>query len=110
MTGLIPEKATRLQATAFVQNAELHAIGRDRIIRQSAQEMAERALLKLLADCITSEDNYMGYRGQTLRLDVYVLAPSELHKMLAEARMQGERDALRWAQLNTNLNAPDKAH
>lgn len=100
MAGLLPESLTRLQATAFVQNAELSAVGRGRIIHESAKNMAEIALHKLLTDCITTEGDYQGYRGQTLKLDVYVLAPHELHKMLAEARTQGERDALRWARPN----------
>lgn len=96
MAGLIPETATRLQATAFVCDAELAAIGRDRIIRAEAQQLAEVGLRKLLKDCIKTESGYMGYVGQTLRLDAYVIAPDELHKMLAAARTQGENDALRW--------------
>ena len=96
MAGLIPETATRLQAIAFVHDAELTAIGRDGIIREQAKMLAEQALRKLLSDCVKSEGSYMGYTGQTLRLDVYVIAPDELHKMLAEARAQGENDALRW--------------
>jgi len=100
MAGLIPETITRLQAIAFVRDAELEAIGRDRIIRASAEQMAEQALHKMLRDCIKTEGDYMGYQGQTLRLDAYVLAPDELHKMLAEARMQGEHDAMRWVTPN----------
>lgn len=96
MAGLIPETATRLQATAFVCDAELTAIGRDRIIRAAAEQLAETCLRKLLRDCIKTEGDYMGYSGQTLRLDVYVIAPDELHKMLADARTRGEEDALRW--------------
>lgn len=98
MAGLIPESATRLQAVAFVRDAELAAIGRDRIIRAQAEQLAENALRKLLSDCIETKGGYMGYAGQTLRLDVYVIAPHELHKMLADARTQGEHDALRWAR------------
>ena len=101
MAGLIPETITRLQATAFVRDAELKAIGRDRIIRASAEQMAEKALHKMLCDCIKTEVDYMGYQGQTL---MYVLAPGELHKMLAEARIQGERDAMRWVTPNVELN------
>jgi hypothetical protein len=95
MAVLIPETITRLQATAFVNDAELNALGRDKIIRASAEQMAEQALRKILNDCVKTED-YMGYQGQTLSLDVYVIAPDELHKLLEEARVQGERDALRW--------------
>ncbi len=102
MAGLIPESATRLQAMAFVQGAELSAIGRDKIIRAGAERMAEQALRKLLKDCIKTEGGYMGYTGQTLSLDVYVIAPYELHKMLAEAREQGEHDALRFRGADFN--------
>ena len=98
MGTLVPETLTRLQARAFVHDAELHAIGRSEIIRRSAEKMAEQALHKLLTDCVKTED-YMGYAGQTLHLDVYVIAPDELHKMLAEARMQGERDVRHWTRL-----------
>ena len=98
MASLIPETATRLQAFAFVNGAELENIHRDGIIRAHATKMAERALRKLLHDCVKTEDGYMGYQGQTLRLDVYVLQPQELHQMLADARMQGEKDALFWNQ------------
>ncbi len=96
MANLIPETATRLQATAFVHDAELEAIGRDRIIRMEAEKMAIAALHKILSDCIKTEGNYMGFKGQTLRLDVYVLAPHELHRLIVEAREQGERDAVQW--------------
>jgi len=98
MAYLIPETAMRLQAVAFVDGAELARIGRGEIIRAAAENMAEQALRKLLDDRIRTEGNYMGYPGQTLRLDVYVLEPAELHTMLAEARMQGQRDAEHWSR------------
>lgn len=93
MAYLIPETVLRLQATAFVRDAELAAIGRDRIIRHEAKHMAEMCLKKLLSDCIKTDDGYRGYQGQTLRLDVYVVTPDDLHELLAEARAKGERDA-----------------
>lgn len=55
MVGLIPETITRLQAVAFVLDAELTAIGQDRIIHESAKQMAEQALHKILRDCSTNE-------------------------------------------------------
>lgn len=94
MASLIPETATRLQAVAFVTDAELSAVGRDRIIRAEAEQLAESALRKLLSDCIRTKGDYMGYKGQTLKLDVYVLSPEELHQIVARAREQGERDAM----------------
>ena len=96
MAGCIPETATRLQAVAFVKDAELRAVGRDRIIRAAAEQLAECALRKILADCIKTEGDYMGYRGQTLKLDAYVLSPNELHNIIVTAMEQGEKDARRW--------------
>lgn len=96
MASLIPETALRLQALAFVNDAELAAVGRVRIIRVAAEQLAENGLRKLLEDCIKTEGDYMGYRGQTLRLDVYVLSPDELHKIIADALRTGANDASRW--------------
>lgn len=96
MAGLVPENVTRLQTTAFVNNAALDVVGRVEIIRTAASKMAECALQKILDDCIETVGDYMGYEGQTLKLDVYVLTPAELHQMLIDARMQGEKDAIRW--------------
>lgn len=96
MAVLVPETATRLQATAFVHGAALMTVGRVEIIREAAEQMAEGALRKLLADCIKTKGDYMGHQGQTLCLDVYLLTPEDLHAMLVEARAQGERDAMRW--------------
>ena len=96
MAYLIPESVTHLQAKAFVSDAELNKIGRSEIIREAAEKMAEQALRKLISDCISTQD-YMGYQGQTLSLDVYVLSPDDLHAIIAEARKQGERDAMMWS-------------
>lgn len=93
MAFLIPETTLRLQATALVQDKELAAIGHTSLIHEYAKHLAETALWKLLRDCIKAERDY---EGQTLRLDVYVLSPAELHKMLVDARLQGETDAKRW--------------
>ena len=98
MAFLIPESLRRLQASSFVSGAELSAVGRSAIIRAAAEKMAETAMRKLLEDCIKTEE-YMGYQGQTLYLDVYVIAPDELLGLLRDARAQGQRDALQWGQL-----------
>ena len=95
MASLIPETTTRLTCWAFVEDAELSAIGRDQIIRASAKELAETALRKILHDCIKTEE-YQGHTGQTLRLDVYVLSPDEMYQMIRKARQEGERDAMKW--------------
>ena len=96
---IVPESATRLQATMFVDRAEIMNAERSDILREAARHMAESALRKIIHDCIRSEGDYMGYRGSTLKLDVYVFSPEELHKMLLEARMQGQRDAERFRDL-----------
>lgn len=96
MAVLIPETLTRLQAKAFVTDAELSAIDRSRVIRLAAEQMAEKALRKLLEDCVKSDGSYLGFAGQTLSLDVYVLSPEELHKTILAATEQGMKDALHW--------------
>lgn len=95
MATLLPETVTRLQAQAFVENAELSNIGRSEIIRHAAKDMAEKCLRKLLHDCIETKQ-YQGYQGQTLYLDVCVLAPHELFELLKNAREEGRLDAMRW--------------
>jgi len=96
MASLIPESALRLQGVVFVSDAELSAVGRVSIIRLAAENLAEKGLRKLMNDCIKTEGDYMGYRGQTLKLDVYVLSPEELHKIIADALRTGGDDATRW--------------
>lgn len=95
MAYIIPEKITRMQAYAFVDEAELNSIGGDAAILNSAKHIAERALRKIIKDCIKTED-YLGHKGKTLLLDVYVLSPDELHEVIAEARESGARDSMRW--------------
>jgi spore coat polysaccharide biosynthesis protein SpsF (cytidylyltransferase family) len=96
MGYLIPENLCRLQSTMFVNRTELDNIGRDNLLRCAAERLAEEGLRKLIKDCIKSTEEYMGYQGSTLGIDVYVLSPEELHKLVANARMEGERDAIRW--------------
>lgn len=109
MAWAIPDSATRLQAMAFVHGAELENVRRAEIIRHSAREMAERAVHKILTDCVKNEGGYAGYPGQTLRLDAYVIEPNELYRMLADARIQGEKDALFWNRMlgATEHSAPN---
>ena len=96
MATLLPESVTRLQARAFVENAELSNLGRGEIIRHVSKDMAEKCLRKLLHDCVKTEE-YLGYQGQTLYLDVCVIAPNELFELLKNAREEGKLDAFRWA-------------
>ena len=97
MASLVPENALRLTATAFVGPVDLARVDRAHIIRAAATKMAEEALRKLLEDCTKAED-YRGHVGKLLLLDCYVLAPSELHSIIATAREEGTQDALRWHQ------------
>lgn len=92
---LIPEAAVRLQACAFVRDAELSRLDRSDIIRMAAEKMAEKCLRKLLSDCIRTEGDCMGHQGQTLTLDVYVLSPKDLYKMIADAIRRGAEDERR---------------
>lgn len=92
MASTIPETAMRLQASVFVDDTELLAIGRDEIMRKAARKMAEDAVYKILRDCTETVGNYMGHNGQTLKIDCFVLAPHELYAAIANARDEGQRD------------------
>ncbi len=90
---IIPDTLKRLQAFAFVDEAELNCSGHEELMRNAATHMAESGLQKILEDCIEIKDGCMGYPGQTLELNVYVLSPYELQQIIADARAQGYRDA-----------------
>lgn len=95
MSFSIPSNLRRLQQRMFVTDAELGAVGRDELIRFCAGELAEAMVHDIAAKCVTS-DSYMDYKGQALAIDVFVLSPAELNVLLANALMQGHRDASRW--------------
>lgn len=92
MAYLIPETLARLQATGFVGKLELDAVSAERLIVSLAKTLADQARDKLLRECIKVEDADDG--GKRLRLDVYVIAPEELHSLLDSARTAGAQDAL----------------
>lgn len=92
---IVPETVTRLQAQAYVLNAELSRVNRHELIRRAMTNMAEMALAKILRDCIRT-DEYQGQLGQNLALDVFVLSPLELHRLVEEAYAKGIDDGRRW--------------
>ena len=95
MTTIIPETLTRLQASAFVDNAELAVVGRSKILREAAKRLAEKALHKIATDFIRFEE-YLGFQTQAMRLDVYVLSPPELAELIVAARREGAEDTQRF--------------
>jgi hypothetical protein len=86
----------RLREFMFVQDAELSNINRSDLIKQGMRKVAEDGLRYLIEKCVKVEGGYMGYTGQTLSLDVYVMSPQDFHREMARARMEGERDAQHW--------------
>lgn len=91
---LLPENLTRLQATAFVNDAALDNPTRCEIIRTQAKQMAEMAIRKVIKDCIKTHE-YQGHMGQTLYLDVFILAPEEMYALIKDARTSGADDYAR---------------
>lgn len=97
MAYLVPEDLARLQAMALVHDAELQAIGAENILRHASRSLAEQAVHKLITDCIKVEPaQELGYTGKCLRLDVYVIHPQELYRLLAQAAERGARDGMYW--------------
>jgi hypothetical protein len=92
---LLPKNIKRLTCTAFVSSREVERYKREDLIRTAAKQMVESPLRKLIEDCIQTEGDYMGRPGGRLKLDVYVMTPDELDRLVAEARAHGMRDAQR---------------
>ena len=65
-------------------------------MRSAAERLAEQALRKLLDDCILAIHT-PSPDSVKIQLDVCILSPDELMEIVEEARAQGEKDALRWA-------------
>ena len=95
-TVISPSKLTRLQYETFVSSAELQNTGRSTVLAHAREHLARQLLNEIVAKSITTEGGYMGYQGNRLSVDVYVLSPKELHNLILEARQQGERDALQF--------------
>lgn len=96
MSYLFPEGLTRLTAEMIVKDAELDKLNRGEVLRESAKLLAEHALRKITEDCVKSYDDYIGFKGNVLRLDVYVLSPANLHKQLLDAYTAGQNDRMRF--------------
>ena len=101
MSWAIPEGTPRWQATVLVSGAEAKHSKGD-ILRMAAEGLAHRAVQKMLDNCHMAPyppREIPGVpTGHKISLDVYVLSPDELHKLLAEARAAGEKDALRYGR------------
>ena len=99
MSWAIPEIASRFQATVFVSGTEVKRTPGD-VLRRAAKHLADQAVQKMLDNCHLAP--YPPHEipgvptGCSIRLDVYVLSPDELHRLLAEARAAGEEDAKRY--------------
>ena len=96
MSYSIPDEACRLQTTVFVQESDLYAVGRERVIQEAAENLSRHAMRKLLNDCVEVEGIHTGNLGKTLLLDVYVMSPKDVKTMLRNAYEKGSSDALVW--------------
>ena len=78
----IPDTAKRLCFTAFADKTSIAEAGRERVLSKMSRKIAENALHKIVEDYVKTKGDYLGYSGQTLELDVYVLSPEELHQII----------------------------
>ena len=92
MAQLIPENLPHFSATAFAHKAELQALGAPSIIKSTARQLSDQMLRKLFEDYIRVEEDYQGHTA--LSLDVYVLSPSDLRRLIADIREEAERDCM----------------
>lgn len=95
MATLLPENLVRLQAYAIASDAELSSIGEATVLRMVAKDLAEKALRKLMNDCVKVERRG-GSHGTVVSLDVCIVTQSDLLQMVSDARAEGARDVARW--------------
>jgi hypothetical protein len=94
MAYIVPDSALRFQTRLFAHPEEIKSFGEAGVMRHMANALAENALRKIINDCLVNESD--GRDGQILRVDVYILSPDDLDKIIIEARRKGEEDAMRW--------------
>ena len=88
----LPDDLNRFTSSCFVDGAALCNNNRNEILHRAAINMAREGAYKIFLNYVKSTEQYQGYQGQTLELDVYVLSPLELNKIISEAYMEGVRD------------------
>ena len=88
----LPEDINRFTSSYFVNGAALTNSNRNEILHHAAMDIARGGAYKIFLNYVKSTEQYQGYQGQTLELDVYVLSPLELNKIISEAYMEGVRD------------------
>ena len=88
----LPEDINRFTSSYFVNGAVLTNSNRDKLLHYAAMDVARGGAYKIFLNHVRSTEQYQGYQGQTLELDVYVLSPLELNKIISEAYVEGVRD------------------
>ena len=88
----LPEDLSRFTSSYFVNGAALDNSNRNELLHHAAMDVARGGAYKIFLNHVRSTEQYQGYQGQTLELDVYVLSPVELNKIISEAYIEGVRD------------------
>ena len=88
----LPEDINRFTSSHFVNGAVLNNSNRNELLHYAAMDVARGGAYKIFLNYVKSTEQYQGYQGQTLKLDVYVLSPLELNKIISEAYVEGVRD------------------
>jgi len=100
MATIFSSDDCRLQARVIVNSTELDAKGKTDIMWHICENLAKSLLHKIISDRVIQK-SYDEIKNQVeLMLDVYVLTPSELSRLLAEACESGERDAVAWIKVS----------
>lgn len=78
----IPSDARRLRVDAYANGAALDQSDRSEQMRQVKRSLAGQLVHRIADECTTTE-SHQGYEGQHVTLDVYVLTPQELFKIIS---------------------------
>lgn len=94
MSEFLLKDLTRIQGAAVVEKRYERQVGFGKVITNAYQDLTKFATEKILKDCIKMETYGAGGDIVTLRLDVYVLSPEDLYRIITKAK----EEALRYAR------------
>ncbi len=98
---IIPKDLTRLQLKVYVGDAPLNNPQRFSVLHEASKRLANDFLYDIVQKFIKTEGDHNGEPGNILNLDVFVLSPQELSRVVTEARKSGEYDAEERRRLNS---------
>lgn len=86
------ENVVRLSASTLVnrlESYENYRMGKRQLFLELMKELGKKLLQKIISEKVLIEENFEEFDSTRLSIDVCVLTPRELDRLLAEARDKG---------------------